>query len=104
MLLWPGTQALGELTGKGVGCLLVVDPIDTRLLGTFTDGDLRRSLQGRGAQVLALLIYSHLTWWHLLPASPQQRDTPHISVMLGSSDCVDCASCGIFVGYLYICG
>ena len=35
-----------------MGCLLVVDPIDTRLLGTFTDGDLRRTLQGRGAQVL----------------------------------------------------
>ncbi len=44
-------QSLKELTGKGVGCLLVVDPASGQLLGTFTDGDLRRTLQGRGAQV-----------------------------------------------------
>lgn len=44
-------QALGELTSKGVGCLLVVDARAGKLLGTFTDGDLRRTLQGRGAQV-----------------------------------------------------
>ena len=44
-------QALGELTKKGLGCLLVVDAPAQRLLGTFTDGDLRRTLQGRGAQV-----------------------------------------------------
>lgn len=43
-------DALGELTAKGLGCILVVDA-DGRLLGTFTDGDLRRSLQQRGAQV-----------------------------------------------------
>ena len=34
-----------------MGCLLVVDAREGRLLGTFTDGDLRRTLQGRGAQV-----------------------------------------------------
>ena len=44
-------QALGELTKKGLGCLLVVHAAEQRLLGTFTDGDLRRTLQGRGAQV-----------------------------------------------------
>ncbi|CAL8470454.1 g9996 [Coccomyxa elongata] len=44
-------ESLKELTGKGVGCLLVVDPASGQLLGTFTDGDLRRTLQGRGAQV-----------------------------------------------------
>jgi arabinose-5-phosphate isomerase len=33
-----------------VGCLLVVDA-DGKLLGTFTDGDLRRTLQKRGAKV-----------------------------------------------------
>ncbi|CAI9113281.1 OLC1v1013854C1 [Oldenlandia corymbosa var. corymbosa] len=33
---------LVELTSKGCGCLLVVDN-DYRLLGTFTDGDLRRT-------------------------------------------------------------
>ncbi len=46
-------QALGELTGKGVGCLLVVDK-EGKLLGTFTDGDLRRTLQSRGAQACSL--------------------------------------------------
>lgn len=44
------TQALGELSGKALGCLLVVGT-DGKLLGTFTDGDLRRTLQSRGAQV-----------------------------------------------------
>lgn len=43
-------QALGELSGKALGCLLVVRP-DGKLMGTFTDGDLRRTLQSRGAQV-----------------------------------------------------
>ncbi|KAL6583766.1 putative arabinose 5-phosphate isomerase [Orobanche minor] len=32
-----------ELTSKGCGCLLVIDD-DYHLLGTFTDGDLRRTL------------------------------------------------------------
>ena len=44
------TQALGELSGKALGCLLVVGT-DGKLMGTFTDGDLRRTLQSRGAQV-----------------------------------------------------
>ena len=43
-------QALGELSGKALGCLLVVGT-DGKLLGTFTDGDLRRTLQSRGAKV-----------------------------------------------------
>lgn len=29
-----------------------MDPASGQLLGTFTDGDLRRTLQGRGAQVM----------------------------------------------------
>ena len=45
-------QALGELSGKALGCLLVVGA-DGKLMGTFTDGDLRRTLQSRGAQVPA---------------------------------------------------
>lgn len=45
-------QVLGELTAKGVGCVLVVSDSHT-LLGTFTDGDLRRALQSRGAQACA---------------------------------------------------
>ena len=47
-------QALGELSGKALGCLLVVGT-DGKLLGTFTDGDLRRTLQSRGAQVTCSL-------------------------------------------------
>ncbi|KAK9839852.1 hypothetical protein WJX81_006078 [Elliptochloris bilobata] len=43
---------LGELTAKGVGCVLVVSG-GGALLGTFTDGDLRRALQSRGAQVMS---------------------------------------------------
>lgn len=45
-----GMQALGELSGKALGCLLAVGA-DRKLMGTFTDGDLRRTLQSRGAQV-----------------------------------------------------
>ena len=44
-------QVLGELSSKGCGCVMVVDA-EKRLLGTFTDGDLRRTLQHRQAQVL----------------------------------------------------
>ncbi|EIE27064.1 hypothetical protein COCSUDRAFT_11214 [Coccomyxa subellipsoidea C-169] len=44
-------EARIDLARKGVGCLLVVDPASGQLLGTFTDGDLRRTLQGRGGQV-----------------------------------------------------
>ena len=43
-------QVLGELSAKGCGCVLVVDS-NRQLLGTFTDGDLRRSLQHRKAEV-----------------------------------------------------
>ena len=45
-------EVLGELTAKGVGCVLVVSGAGA-LLGTFTDGDLRRALQSRGAQARA---------------------------------------------------
>lgn len=45
------TEVLGELSAKGCGCVLIVAPGSTALLGTFTDGDLRRSLQSLGAQV-----------------------------------------------------
>ncbi len=40
-----------ELSNKKCGCLLVVDD-EQRLLGVFTDGDLRRALQAEGAKVL----------------------------------------------------
>ena len=42
---------LVELSNKRCGCVLVIDEM-RRLLGIFTDGDLRRSLQRYGAKVL----------------------------------------------------
>jgi arabinose-5-phosphate isomerase len=37
------SDALNEMTRKGLGVTAVVDPSDNRLLGIFTDGDLRRA-------------------------------------------------------------
>jgi len=44
-------DTLVELSGKGCGCVLVVDGTN-QLLGTFTDGDLRRALQSKGSGIL----------------------------------------------------
>ncbi len=44
-------NVLVELSNKKCGCLLVTDP-NKKLLGIFTDGDLRRSLQNHGPQAL----------------------------------------------------
>jgi len=44
---------LEELSAKGVGCVLVVNAAG-HLVGTFTDGDLRRTLQERKTEVLSL--------------------------------------------------
>lgn len=38
------TETLVEMTRKGLGMTAVVDPVDGRLLGVFTDGDLRRAI------------------------------------------------------------
>ncbi|CDP20569.1 unnamed protein product [Coffea canephora] len=46
---------LVELTSKGCGCLLVVDN-DYHLLGTFTDGDLRRTLKASGEGIFKLTV------------------------------------------------
>lgn len=46
-------DTLVELSGKGCGCVLVTDS-ENKLLGTFTDGDLRRTLQNRGSSALQL--------------------------------------------------
>ena len=43
-------EVLAELSAKRCGCVLVVCSLG-KLLGTFTDGDLRRSLQKLGAAV-----------------------------------------------------
>lgn len=46
---------LVELTSKGCGCLLVID--DARhLIGTFTDGDLRRTLKASGEGIFKLTV------------------------------------------------
>lgn len=46
---------LVELTSKGCGCLLVIDN-DYHLLGTFTDGDLRRTLKSSGEGIFKLTV------------------------------------------------
>lgn len=46
-------NVLVELSSKGCGCVLVVDTAK-HLLGTFTDGDLRRALNAKGGSVLEL--------------------------------------------------
>jgi arabinose-5-phosphate isomerase len=45
-------EMLGEMTGKGLGFTAIVDG-DGRVLGIFTDGDLRRQIE-RGADLRAL--------------------------------------------------
>lgn len=51
---------LVELSNKQCGCLLVVDE-NKKLLGIFTDGDLRRALQNQGANVLERKMESLMT-------------------------------------------
>ncbi|WOL15195.1 hypothetical protein Cni_G23976 [Canna indica] len=46
---------LTELTSKACGCLLVVDDM-FHLIGTFTDGDLRRTLKASGAAIFNLTV------------------------------------------------
>ncbi|CAK7346383.1 unnamed protein product [Dovyalis caffra] len=46
---------LVELTSKGCGCLLVIDE-DSHLIGTFTDGDLRRTLKASGEAIFNLTV------------------------------------------------
>ncbi|KAL1350225.1 hypothetical protein HN51_014348 [Arachis hypogaea] len=46
---------LVELTSKGCGCLFVVDD-GRHLIGTFTDGDLRRTLKASGQGIFKLTV------------------------------------------------
>jgi arabinose-5-phosphate isomerase len=48
-------EVLVELSNKRCGCILIVDKTQ-KLLGIFTDGDLRRTLQKMGGQVLDVCI------------------------------------------------
>jgi arabinose-5-phosphate isomerase len=53
-------QVLHELSGKRCGCLLVVDE-ERFLQGIFTDGDLRRAIETKGAEVLQMPLFSLMT-------------------------------------------
>lgn len=46
---------LVQLTSKGCGCLIVVDGYK-RLIGTFTDGDLRRTLGSNRDNIFQLRV------------------------------------------------
>ncbi|XP_077229622.1 putative arabinose 5-phosphate isomerase [Tasmannia lanceolata] len=46
---------LMELSSKGCGCLLVIDA-EHHLIGTFTDGDLRRTLKASGEGIFKLTV------------------------------------------------
>ncbi|XP_002532039.2 probable arabinose 5-phosphate isomerase [Ricinus communis] len=46
---------LVELTSRGCGCLLVIDE-EYHLIGTFTDGDLRRTLKASGEAIFKLTV------------------------------------------------
>lgn len=46
---------LVELTSKGCGCLLVIDEAH-HLIGTFTDGDLRRTLKASKEGIFNLTV------------------------------------------------
>lgn len=45
------SEILSPLTEKGLGCILIVDKMN-QFEGIFTDGDLRRSLQSLGSEVM----------------------------------------------------
>lgn len=53
-------DVLVELTNKKCGCVLIIDEL-MQLLGIFTDGDLRRSLQLFGAAVLSMPMHEIMT-------------------------------------------
>lgn len=48
-------EQLVELTSKGCGCLLVIDDVHC-LVGTFTDGDLRRTLKASKEGIFQLTV------------------------------------------------
>ena len=53
-------DALGELSNKGCGCVMVINE-KKELLGVFTDGDLRRALQKEGASALNIPLEKLMT-------------------------------------------
>ena len=65
-------NVLSEFSGKKCGCLLITDE-EKRLIGIFTDGDLRRSLQKHGAMVL------HKPLSELMNPSPRSIDSKYLA-------------------------
>lgn len=63
-------DVLHELSAKRCGCLLVADGMQ-QLQGIFTDGDLRRAIQARGAKALSLPL-SKLMTPHPQSISPEE--------------------------------
>lgn len=61
-------NVLSDFSGKKCGCLIVVDKAGI-LQGIFTDGDLRRSLQKHGPQVL------HKPLSEIMTATPRALDS-----------------------------
>src|SRR5581483_4139729 len=86
------TEALMEMTRKHLGMTAVVDP-DQRLLGVFTDGDLRRALDDdgvdlRGAPVSKLMTRTPKTIGpdKLAAEAAQLMDTYKIHALLVVDD------------------
>jgi arabinose-5-phosphate isomerase len=65
-------DTLHELSAKKCGCLLVCDQ-NQRLMGIFTDGDLRRAIQAKGAEALQRKMSELMTAFPLVVA-------PHLLV------------------------
>lgn len=55
------TEALVEMTRKGLGMTAIIDPVDQRLLGVFTDGDLRRAVDDDDIDLRATPVTSLMT-------------------------------------------
>lgn len=53
-------DTLVELSNKRCGCVMIVDT-ETKLLGIFTDGDLRRALQKLGSKILEATMLEVMT-------------------------------------------
>jgi len=51
-------DAIPKISSKGCGCLLIVDQL--KLLGIFTDGDLRRTIEKDGSNTLYLPMKAHM--------------------------------------------
>lgn len=70
---------LVELTSKGCGCLLVIND-DYHLLGTFTDGDLRRTLKASGEGIFKLTVGEMCNRYFPLFTVSDSMILPHVLV------------------------